>query len=703
MHFGISQTSNGVLAYSRILDDQEVVVIANTSTTESWEGEVIIDAFLNQSGDAYNILYSNKVTPTSRGKVIVRPQSSVEVTEVDGITHHGPVTILPVTLQPMEIQVLNRERVVSTGFAQEMQADVPLDRTMPLSSGQRYYFWLEIGEPIPRSTEEVPPSLPESLSSGITLTVALFAFPGHIQTVAGEDIGELQLRADGSVIAAHQPSPSISSLVSNTNLARRLLFPVRAPDEPGTFHLRCNIYYEQILIQSWLISARVMRTPQREDQALHSIVDYALLRKLDPTHLVRLEPHRLSIMQNSNTDGTHSFHFWGAENFGPRNVTLDGQALQDMLQQARGVLRQASWGDSAPWQEGKNYRYEGPRDLNRLAADLRSFAIRGWTIYEAIINRIAGNRDQAEALADLMRTPGFVQIAPKQSPRFIFPAALLYDYGFDANAGPITLCRAFVAALDHPDPLESLACFQGNCPSRGARSIICPSGFWGYRHQIGLPFSVETGLDTPAEIAYQQGLQFTIAVSTDPNFELRPRHEEVLRALRQDLRWNYAATREETLQRLQETQPHVVYFYCHGGIADNIPYIQVGARNERGITRADLRYYKKIRWRDSRPLVFINGCRTTALEPEMALEFVSAFVENASASGVIGTEITVFEPLARTFAEECLQRFTAGLSIGEAVRIARLKLLKEGNPLGLVYIPYVMASLRLKEQAAGMP
>ena len=107
---------------------------------------------------------------------------------------------------------------------------------------------------------------------------------------------------------------------------------------------------------------------------------------------------------------------------------------------------------------------------------------------------------------------------------------------------------------------------------------------------------------------------------------------------------------------------------------------------------------KKIRWDITRPLVFINGCHTTALEPEQAIEFISPFIENANAAGVIGTEITIFEPLATVFAEECLRRFLNDAPIGEAIRGARLKLLKNANPLGLVYIPYVIADLHLIEQ-----
>ncbi len=37
----------------------------------------------------------------------------------------------------------------------------------------------------------------------------------------------------------------------------------------------------------------------------------------------------------------------------------------------------------------------------------------------------------------------------------------------------------------------------------------------------------------------------------------------------------------------------------------------------------------------------------------------------------------------------------AGTPIGDAVRNARLALLKRGNPLGLVYVPFALPNLRL--------
>jgi hypothetical protein len=125
-----------------------------------------------------------------------------------------------------------------------------------------------------------------------------------------------------------------------------------------------------------------------------------------------------------------------------------------------------------------------------------------------------------------------------------------------------------------------------------------------------------------------------------------------------------------------------------------VPFIKVGPLSEMAITAVTL-FNERIRWEKTRPLVFLNGCHTTGLEPERAIELVSALVRNAHAAGVVGTEITVFEPLARAFAEDCLRRFLGGAELGWAVRDARLALLKAGNPLGLVYLPYALPSLQL--------
>lgn len=187
--------------------------------------------------------------------------------------------------------------------------------------------------------------------------------------------------------------------------------------------------------------------------------------------------------------------------------------------------------------------------------------------------------------------------------------------------------------------------------------------------------------------------EFVAGVAT--NLDRLDEHMKKLKTLSGNLGWHYSEKRAEIISLLKGIKSHIIYFYCHGEFGkNNTLFLQVGNGNEYiegSILRAN-----HILWENPSPLVFINGCHTTAVDPEQAINLVQDFIGSGGA-GVIGTEITIFEPLACNFAEECLRLFLSGdSSIGEAVRNARLKLLKEGNPLGLVYIPFIIPSLHIK-------
>ncbi len=109
--FGISAFPAGVLAFSRILNDQEVLVVAATSTIQGFQGEVIIDHEINPEGSSYKVLYSNKKDAGGSkepGTVVDKPGGSVTIHEIDGSVASGPARTLPVNLQPLEIQILGR-------------------------------------------------------------------------------------------------------------------------------------------------------------------------------------------------------------------------------------------------------------------------------------------------------------------------------------------------------------------------------------------------------------------------------------------------------------------------------------------------------------------------------------------------------------------------------------------------------------------
>ncbi len=619
-----------------------------------------------------------------------------------------------------------RRPVVNTGFAPQETPDVEIPRIRSLVKDQAYYFWLNIGAQKDTAIAIESPALDLSkLPPEVVLKVVLFGFPSEIEILPGADMGEVKILPNRRAIVTQQVIEP-DNLIDRDRLADHLYFPVKTPTRTGDCRLRCNLYYQGVLVQSHLITARVVAEADLPSQGeidlseglpLRHILDYKLTHTLRGEVITDLSAHSLSILLNDDGDGTHGFRFFGGDDatLVKEQASFTGLELQDMIEQARGALRAASWGSKDEWQESAPYRYEAkPPDsyIDRLLGDLVRFAKWGTRFYHLTLQKIAEfhaqSLDEADAVKDqlkaLLREPGSLQIAAKETSRHVLPAAMIYDYPIhDALPGEMySLCGETLAALENGTTLGDTPCFQGNCPSQGDLTTICPSGFWGYRHNIGVPVSIgDQNAETDLMILYSDDLQVSVAVSLDEEFMLRDEHIQDLRRLRSGLVWKIGDEGQEILDLLREQGSHLVYFYCHGGLtSDGVPYLQVGPQDDIwGIITPSLLPNMGIKWQQTKPLVFINGCHTTALEPAKALDLVTSFIKEVRAVGVIGTEITIFEPLATAFAESCLGHFLNGVPIGEAIRLARLKLLQDGNPLGLVYIPFAVSSLALKRES----
>jgi len=595
-------------------------------------------------------------------------------------------------------------RLVNTGFAADTAPTAPIAADRPLLTGSRWVFWLEIGPPIAGAidTDRVPlPSLPATAE----LDVVVSGFPGEIEVTPGHDLGTLFLKADGSVSVRAQPG--LGGGVDPDAATRRLFFPVRTPERPGPARLRCGIYHEQVLLQSRIVEAFVSDSPGHHPGALRTTVDFTLTHALDPSTLPRRQTYVGSLMLDDE-DGTHALRVMasdGQERYA-QSLTIDSEQLVEQMSMARATLRRVAWGSADRWQPGVEYRYSAGTSAPDLAADLIRLAATGYRLHHLLLRAAARSVDgdtyaAADRLTAALRRPGLVQLALKESAQHVIPAALLYDHPLDTGAD-LTICRAFLEALHHHVPLESTPCFVGACPHVGGdeATVVCPSGFWGYRHALGLPVSIGSSPDTAEEMRLSGLLRMAVGVYS--GFAGVEAHCEAVRALWPGADWCLTTDRATTLRELRTRQPELVYFYCHGGVSKSVPYLRVGSGMSSPVITPDNLFENRVRWADSRPLVFLNGCRTTELDPEQAIDFVSFFVEDAWARGVIGTEITVFEDLARPFAEECLRRFlVARQPVGEAVRGARLELLQRGNPLGLAYIPFVLPTVRLVDGESG--
>jgi len=100
--FGHSSGCGGLLAFSRVLSDVEVLVVANTSPYQRFEGLVIQDPDLNRGPRRMQIGYSNLGTV---GSQTIRQQLDARFFSKEGSISIADVAALAVNLAPMEVQV----------------------------------------------------------------------------------------------------------------------------------------------------------------------------------------------------------------------------------------------------------------------------------------------------------------------------------------------------------------------------------------------------------------------------------------------------------------------------------------------------------------------------------------------------------------------------------------------------------------------
>lgn len=600
-------------------------------------------------------------------------------------------------------------RVVSTGVAAAVGDHRPLGSRTVLGAGRPYLYWFAIG-PGPRAGRvdvgrgQMLPAF--AARAGTHLTVIMFPFAGGLVVDPHADQGALVFQEDGRLLVSHPPS-SLGRAGDD-----RLLFPIHTPEEPGTYRLRSSVYLGARLLQSRVLQVQVgLRQRPGVRKLITSRTDYSVSDSLRSLVLADMQPPRVSMFVNDGTNGSHEFRFRGdGEVHG--TASLDGGMLGKLLHNARTALGKAAWGTEQPWCEGNHDRYADARPPQDVMADLTAMARTGYRIWDALQDALAqtlagqlpASEEQtlAERLTALLQPSGTLELACRQSLRLAVPSALVYDYPLDSNADELRFCPEAARAVFNGDSdLTAEPCFDGDCPHYDELDVVCPGGFWGYRHEIGVPVSLTGGSPGDADditptIPGAAAPVFVVGTTTDPAFPGRLRHLGRLREVHAPITWQLGEERDVVLRLLRQAQPHIVYFLCHGVEKDGFPGLVVGDPvRSSAITPDNLSAYK-IAWPGTRPLVVLNGCRTAALDPTKPNNFVEAFLRRAHASGVLGTEVTVFEPLATAFAEEVLQRFVHDdFTLGRAVRQARLALLRRCNPLGLAYVPYAPTELRM--------
>jgi CHAT domain-containing protein len=100
--------------------------------------------------------------------------------------------------------------------------------------------------------------------------------------------------------------------------------------------------------------------------------------------------------------------------------------------------------------------------------------------------------------------------------------------------------------------------------------------------------------------------------------------------------------------------------------------------------------------RDERmPLVFLNACGTSVVDPRTAVSMMTPFLKNAN-RGIIATSANIPDRVAARFSRWFYTKLLSGLTVAEALYAARRDLLVTyANPLGVLYAYYGNPGLRV--------
>jgi hypothetical protein len=575
--------------------------------------------------------------------------------------------------QAQQIEQLQRaiDRVVNVGLFYGGR-NVPADE--PLKPGQIYELSLQIGRRTTWSLVDGDAAFPDEVlarelsSVGVILRVVVF----------GPSFG---IPSNDQVLHLGPP-PTESD---------ELRFPLRTPRSSGRYRIRICIYHEMNLLQSIMVRVTVSENAvNRQQRTIEAEVEFALSSTL--ADIERLPKRQFNFLQNASDDGSHTMAVVGTSF--RTSFDFGETEMRTAVDAARSALYSIAADTSS---RQPKYRFDATNSTSvaQLEQDAIRLAELGYQLYSNIVT--GKSRAFAKELRDALGPSGAsIQVASTKSARYVFPWSLVYDHPL--VVGTLKLCPQFAADAAAQN-LASQICLAKGCPNRGKTNIVCPSGFWGFKHIIEQPLSVSVEPDASEKSDLvldidggKAGGEVSGLMVVSRELNQVGVHVTEL-GIPRSFKFQVKDNKVEAGECLQDPQraAHLVYFYCHGGRDKTKTWLGVGVKER--LQASDLTGLD-IDWTGTHPLIFINGCHTADFTPDDLLNFNQVFAW-CRAAGVIGTEISVPEGLAREFARGFLLRFAGGTSVGDALHEQRLDLLGRRNLLGLAYTPYCSAALKM--------
>jgi CHAT domain len=475
-----------------------------------------------------------------------------------------------------------------------------------------------------------------------------------------------------------------------------LRFYLALPTRGGRARARLTYLYRNVAIQSQRIDVTAVEgTNNWASIGVEVTTDFTLSESLGHDVASLESRDRVTVVMNDSGSDQHHFTVRAASGSGtvlapPAAMAVRGSALGDRV----GSLREAM-SDAAPDKR--------QRRTAQTVSDLRTLAPLGWELYASL----------PRAVQDAMRAArahgghSVVEVVLPEGVSFTVPWNLVYDIYLDSGtpAQQIPVCP-LVEQWDGSRPLIDSE--PRECPRLDdiphTENLLCPFGFWGFRHS----FEVLTSTDRPKQTVAMRDPCRIVVAQTQHNIDAKQvaKHVERLRAIFGRLlpgtQLIEARTKAEIRREIEPDLPFL-YFICHGEREDDKSATMLGVGKGERISPADINGWIDVAltrdrriWDDPQPLVFINACESLAITPDDIVDYLDAFVGKGHAAGVIGTEVRVDQRLAMEMAETFFRQFLSrNTTLDAALHRTKVDFLASGNLIGLNYTPYALADLRV--------
>lgn len=520
--------------------------------------------------------------------------------------------------------------------------------------------------------------------------------------------------------------PAQALWLPKSGASERVYFAIRARSAPdlGAHRVRFGLYHANNLVQSWLLAV-VAENARDPDAALKRALG---TERIDEpfSFLARPEFHSASVDAAASRPG-RTISVLANDLGGERHLTIkgtdvaipvdpDGARVEAAIDGVRAAL-DAATAEPLLNVKGKplgadnvRYRYRDP-SAALLTTDLQRLARAGWTLYRAVIP----DKKAHSALTQQLGSPNATIQAVHTELRKTIPWSLVYDRLFDPDASELggeKLAHATcMAALpDRDGVLGATRCRESErCelhhlriaerrargqPVPAEHTVACPLHFWGFAHQIETPPQVvranapESNAPSAAQVV-DNASPVALGVGFFP-FDCWNGHHEQIRGIPQIALQGPRDQRDEVIRLIGSEELDVLYLFCHA--EDAALRFSANSSGKATVRSEDLDFAE---WRHQ-PLAILNGCGTAGWSAASIAPLIETFTRN-KAGAVVGTEVRVHQSLGARMGQDLLVRFLDGTSIGEALLVARRKLLGELNPLGLVYTLYGFVELRLRQ------